>query len=119
MKCENLEVWQRSKSICVDIYLSTQTINDYGYRDQLTRAALSMPSNIAEGIERSSDKEKIRFLDIARASLAEVTTQIIIGSEIGYLQQQKVSEWKSELETIGKMISGLINSIRRQEGKLF
>ncbi|MEA1989606.1 MAG: four helix bundle protein [Pseudomonadota bacterium] len=85
MKCEKLEVWQRAKSICVEIYLATQHLKDYGSRDQLTRAGLSIPSNIAEGLERTSDKEKVRFLDFARASAAEVKTQMMIGSEIHYL----------------------------------
>lgn len=114
MKCEKLEVWQRSKTMSVQIYLATQSIKDYGYRDQLTRAGLSIPSNIAEGLERISDKEKVRFLDIARASAAEVKTQMIIGAEINYLEFQQVTVWITELEIIGKMISALINSIQRQ-----
>jgi len=114
MKCENLEVWQRSKNMSVQIYLATKSIQDYGYRDQLSRSGLSVPSNIAEGLERISDKEKVRFLDVVIASAAEVKTQIIIGAEINYLEFQQVSTWITELEIIGKMISSLINSIQRQ-----
>ncbi len=114
LKCEKLEVWQRSKTICVEIYLATQSLRDYGYRDQLTRAGLSIPSNIAEGLERRSDKEKVRFLDFARASAAEVKTQMMVGSEINYLDSLQVIAWINELEIIGKMISSLINSIQRQ-----
>jgi four helix bundle protein len=94
--------------------LATKSIQDYGYRDQLSRSGLSVPSNIAEGLERISDKEKVRFLDVVIASAAEVKTQIIIGAEINYLEFQQVSTWITELEIIGKMISSLINSIQRQ-----
>lgn len=114
MKCENLEVWQRSKQISVQIYLATQQLHDYGFRDQITRAGLSIPSNIAEGLERISDKEKNRFLDTARAFIAEVKTQMIIGSEINYLNTNQVETWINELNIIGKMISSLIKSIQCQ-----
>ncbi len=73
----------------------------------------SIPSNIAEGLERRSDKEKVRFLDFARASSAEVKTQMMVGSEINYLDSLQVIAWINELEIIGKLISSLINSIQR------
>lgn len=113
MKCLNLEVWQRSKAVCVSVYKSTCQLNDFGFRDQLTRSSLSVPSNNAEGLERRSEKEKIKFLDIARASCAEAQTQIMIGTEIGYLNEQQANLWLQELEAVGKMLSGLINSIKR------
>ena len=82
MNFEKLDVWKRSARLSVDIYRSTADIKDYGFRDQLTRSGLSVPSNIAEGVCRESYKEKSRFIDIARASLAEARTQIYIGTEI-------------------------------------
>ena len=87
MNFENLDVWKRSARLSVDIYRFTADIKDYGFRDQLTRSGLSVPSNIAEGVCRESYKEKSRFIDIARASLAEARTQIYIGTEIGYLNK--------------------------------
>ena len=68
MKFEDLEVWKRSARLSVDIYKQTKKIKDYGFRDQITRSGLSVPSNIAEGIERESDKECIRFLSFAKGS---------------------------------------------------
>ena len=85
MKCKNLDVWKRSASVCAEVYLYFKECKDYGFKDQITRASLSIPSNIAEGIERVSNKETVRFLDIARASLAEVQTQIYIGIKIEYI----------------------------------
>ena len=72
MKCEKLDVWKKASQVCVNIYKSFQSCKDYGFKDQITRSALSVPSNIAEGIERFSDREKIRFLDIAKGSIAAV-----------------------------------------------
>ncbi len=113
MKCENLDVWKRAAALSADIYLQLKDLNDYGFKDQLTRSGLSIPSNIAEGIERISDQEKIRFLDIARASLAEAKTQIYIGMKINYIANHKEKEWIAQLETVGKMLSALINSIKK------
>ncbi|WP_456458103.1 four helix bundle protein [Nitratifractor sp.] len=79
MKCENLDVWKKSAALSADIYKHHADLKDFGYKDQLTRSGLSIPSNIAEGMERISQQEKIRFLDIARASSAEAATQIYIG----------------------------------------
>ncbi|QOR62342.1 four helix bundle protein [Sulfurovum sp. ST-21] len=113
MKCESLDVWKKSAALSADIYLNLSELKDYGFRDQLTRSGLSIPSNIAEGLERISDQEKIRFLDIARASLAEAKTQIYIGIKIYYIPKEKGQTWITELEIIGKMLSALINSIKK------
>ena len=66
MNFEKLEVWKRSARLSAQIYKITADLRDYGFRDQLTRAGLSVPSNIAEGMTRGSKKERRRFLDIAR-----------------------------------------------------
>ncbi|MBD3797975.1 MAG: four helix bundle protein [Campylobacterales bacterium] len=111
MKCKNLEVWKRSAALSSQIYLNLADLKDYGFKDQLTRSGLSIPSNIAEGLERVSDKEKNRFLDIARGSLAEVQTQIYIGMKINYIDKSTGKEWVEELEEIGKMLTGLMKSM--------
>ena len=71
MKFEDLEVWKRSSRLSVELYKCLADCRDYGFKDQITRSGLSIPSNIAEGMDRSSHKEKIRFLDIAKGSCAE------------------------------------------------
>lgn len=112
MKCKNLDVWKRSAALSSEIYLHLADLKDYGFKDQLTRSGLSIPSNIAEGLERVSDKEKTRFIDIARSSLAEAQTQIYIGMKINYVDKIVGNRWIKELEEIGKMLTGLINSIK-------
>ena len=111
MKCESLEVWKRSCRVSVEIYKLFQSCNDYGFKDQITRSSLSIPSNIAEGLERFSKQENIRFLDIARASSAELITQIFIAIEIGYLSKENGIKLKNEVEEIAKMITTLIKGI--------
>ena len=107
MKCEKLDVWKKSAALSAEIYLYFRDLKDYGFKDQITRSGLSVPSNIAEGLERNSDKESYRFLDIAQASAAELKTQIYIGMKIDYIDRAKGKEWIDELEDIGKMLGGL------------
>ncbi|MCG9735473.1 four helix bundle protein [Pseudoalteromonas sp. 2CM39R] len=107
MNFENLDVWKRSARLSAEIYKSTNELKDFGFRDQLTRSGLSVPSNIAEGVSRESYKEKSRFIDIARSSLAETRTQIYIGLEIGYLEREKALYWILETKELGAMLTGL------------
>lgn len=85
MKFEDLEVWKRSVRLSSELYKSFTDCKDFGFKDQITRSGLSIPSNIAEGSERSSQKDFIRFLHYAKGSCAELRTQIYIGIEIGYI----------------------------------
>lgn len=111
MDFEKLVVWQRSKSLAVGIYREFAQCRDLGFKDQITRSALSVPSNIAEGMERCSAKEKIRFLWIAKASCGELRTQILIGSDIAYIAQPLADNWITETRELAKMLCGLINKI--------
>jgi len=107
MKCENLEVWKRSAALSAEIYRYFHDAKDWGFRDQITRSGLSVPSNIAEGVERSSDKESVRFLDIAQGSCAELKTQIYIGMKIDYIDTESGIKWTSEISEINRMLGGL------------
>lgn len=112
MNFEKLEVWQRSARLAAELYKATSQLRDYGFRGQRTRAGLSVPSNIAEGMTRSSSKEKCRFLEIARSSIAETRTQIYIGIEINYLPRENARVWLDETKQISAMISGLMQKIK-------
>ena len=116
MKCKNLDVWKKSAAVSAEIYKYMRNSKDFGFKDQITRSSLSVPSNIAEGIERISDQEKIRFLDIARASIAEVKTQIYIGMKIDYIEYNVGKCWIDEYESIGRMLTSLMQSIEREKG---
>lgn len=112
MNYEKLVVWQRAVHFSAEIYTETKVLQDFGFRNQLTRAGLSVPSNIAEGMTRSSNREKVRFLEISRSSLAEARTQIIIGQKISYLSANKAQIWLQETTELSAMIYGLMNTLR-------
>jgi four helix bundle protein len=109
---EDLEIWKRSARLSAEVYKGLATLNDYGFKDQITRSGLSVPSNIAEGMERASSKEKIRFLDIAKGSAAELRTQIYIGMDIGYIKKETGRNWLQETKELSAMIVGLCNALK-------
>jgi len=115
-KFENLRVWKRSKDLTVKLYKLTCKSpfdKDYGLRDQLRRAAVSVPSNIAEGDESGTNRLSIRYLYTAKGSVAEVHTQVIIAFEIGYFTEQDKSDLLDECRAISAMLNNLIK-IRRK-----
>ena len=110
---KDLRVWQRSKELAVLIYRLTQKgpfTRDYGFRDQIRRAAVSVPSNIAEGDERGSNKDAVRFFYIAKGSLAEIQTQLEIAYEIEYLDNSTFDDLDEKCTVIGKMLGSLIKA---------
>lgn len=112
MRFEELEVWKRSARLSAEIYKALAELRDYGFRDQITRAGLSIPSNIAEGYERDSNKEIANFLNYSKGSAGELRTQIYIGMEIGYIPKETGRAWINETEAISKMLYSLIKTIR-------
>ncbi len=110
MRFEDLEVWKNSCRLCVNLYKILSECRDYSFKDQVTRCALSVPSNIAEGYERGSNKDAIKFFYYARGSAGELRTQIYIGIKIGYFDNEKGLSLINEAEQISKMLSALIKS---------
>ncbi len=108
MDFERLEVWKRSARLSASLYLHFADSRDFGFKDQITRSGLSVPSNISEGMVRQSIKERIKFLYIAKGSCAELRTQIYIGMEIGYIEREKGQQWIAETKEIAAMLTGLI-----------
>jgi len=108
---ENLEVWKKSVDLSVRIYEVMRDCRDYGFKDQVCRASVSVPSNIAEGLERHSKKETVHFLHISKGSCAEVRTQLLIGSRIGYIKEADFEILKDDAESISRMLHGLIKSL--------
>lgn len=113
MEFEKLDVWQRSVRLSSAIYKGFKELKDFGFRDQITRSSLSVPSNIAEGFERESLKECINFLSYAKGSCGELRTQIYIGIDIGYVSPTAGKQWLQECREISAMLSGLIKTKRR------
>ncbi len=109
---EELEVWQRSSRLAVRVYELTRTGFDSGLKSQMTRAAVSVASNIAEGAERNSAKEFSRFLFISRGSAAELRTQVYIAYKIGLIDHNTKTGLVDELIEISKMLFSLANSLK-------
>jgi len=109
---EELEVWQLGCSLAVKVYKVLKDCKDFGLKDQMTRAAVSISSNIAEGAERDSKQEFIRFLHIAKGSSAELQTQMYIACKIGIISNDVQKEFTEELKKISSMLHALIKSIK-------
>jgi len=111
---ESLDVWKRSCRLATRIYAELQDCRDFGLKDQMTRAGVSVASNIAEGYERGSSKDFIRFLNIAKGSAAELRTQLYIAEQIGVIEIQKRKRLVAETIVIGRMLQKLAESRRDQ-----
>jgi four helix bundle protein len=111
MRHEQLEVWQRSKQLSVEVYRELKGLRDFGFKDQITRSALSIPSNIAEGFERFTEKEKFRFVSIAKGSCGEFATQALIGIEVGYIPEPVGRHWRQEAMLLSRMLGALLKSL--------
>ena len=111
----DLEVWQAAVELAVQVYRLTATFPKteiYGLTSQLRRAAVSVPSNIAEGKGRASDKELMQFLCHARGSLFEIETQFAITARLGYTAPEDGDEIRRQTSRIGQILNGLIRSVR-------
>jgi len=109
---EDLEVWKRGCRIAVKIYEILKDCRDYGLKDQMTRSAVSIPSNISEGAERDSVAEYIRFLHIAKGSAAELRTQVYIAQQIAVINQNTKNQLVEDLKIISSMLQALIKSLK-------
>ena len=105
-KFEDLKIWQDSVTIAVDIYALFKKSKDFGFRDQIQRSSVSIPSNIAEGYDRQTNNEFIRFLRIAKASCAELRTQLIIAQRVGMVED--VTDLIEKTRSLSAMIQKLI-----------
>ncbi len=106
----DLLVWQKSMALVTDIYRVTQTFPQnelYGLTNQIRRAAVSVPSNLAEGHGRTSRKEFRRFVGQARGSLTEVETQLEIARNLNYLPEDKARELLDRASEVARMLNGL------------
>ena len=118
---KELIVWQKSKALAVDIYKLTgagRITRDFSLVDQIRRSAVSVPSNIAEGDERGSDRESIRFFYISKGSLAELITQLEIAKDVGHLTANDVEPLSEQCAEIGRLLGGLIKARGRFGPKL-
>ena len=114
---KDFRVWQQSIEMVTSIYLMTQSFPKeeiFGLTSQLRRASVSVPSNIAEGYARGTDKEKLHFLRISSGSMSEVETQLILGLNLGYIDQEKYNELSETVTSVWKQLNSLISSIKKR-----
>lgn len=107
---EKLNVWQEAKKLVVDVYHlldSFPQFEKYALCDQIRRAIVSVPSNVAEGSGRKSLKEQIHFLEISYGSLMETYNQLLIAIDLNYISQESVEAIKPSIDAVAKMINGL------------
>ncbi|MDZ7951250.1 four helix bundle protein [Nostoc sp. DedQUE09] len=113
---EDLKVWQKGIDLVKQIYLRAkegELSRDFGLRDQLRRASVSIPTNIAEGFERYSRKEYLDFLNIAKGSAGEVRSLLRVALEVGYLDQPTYTQLSNQAIELSRMLSNQIQSINQ------
>ena len=114
----DLVVWQKSRSLATETYRLCMTPSferHRGLSDQIMRSAVSIPSNIAEGDERGTNKDALRFLLIARGSLAELETQLSIAEAIGIIPQPTVGQIAAQLDEVARLLGGTIKMRKARE----
>lgn len=114
---KKLVVWQKAMALALVIYEATKTFPDqekYGLVSQMRRAAVSIPSNIAEGAARTSNKELMQFISIARGSLSELDTQVEISWGLGYLNESVMQKLVDALQDVDKLLYGFLKSARKK-----
>jgi len=112
---EDMEVWQQARSITKAIYATSrhgEFGRDFGLRDQIQRAAVSIMSNIAEGFERGTNKEFIQFLFIAKGSAGEVRSQLYVAFDLGYIEKDTFDQLNVDLISVSRQISGFIQYLQ-------
>ncbi len=108
---EDLEVWKRSKALAVEVCTVLRECRDFGFRDQISRSAVSVPSNISEGAELPGKAEFRQFLGYAKGSAGELRTQIIIAGELQYLTTEQTDRMTGECRELSRMLWGLMRSM--------
>ena len=119
-KFEDLVAWQKARVLTGQIYHVTSSgrfAKDYGLRDQVRRAAVSIMSNLAEGFERGGRSEFHQFLSVAKASCAELRSQLYVARDAGYLEDHTFGVLLSQAEEVGRITGGLRAAVEQQKNR--
>src|SRR5438874_9257924 len=114
---EDLEVWQRGCRLTVDIFKAFQRCKEFTLKDQIQRSALSIPSNVAEGAERGSNKDFAHFLNIAKGSCGELRTQLYIARRLDFITKAEREKLVAESKELSAMLEGLRRSVLSRVAK--
>lgn len=120
MHYQKTVVWNRAMDVATDLYKLTKCLpreENYGIRSQMTRAAVSIPSNIAEGWTRESKREKSHFLAIAQGSLAELETQVLLCERIGWFSIESTERLRKNMDEVSRMLTALRRAMRKVSGE--
>ena len=118
---EDFVIWNEARALCTHVYANTKKIKDYGFNDQIQRAAVSIMNNIAEGFDRSKitkdNKQFISFLNIASGSCGEVKSMLYLAQDLNYLTQEEAEQLRKDCISISAKITGLILTLQENNGK--
>ena len=112
-KFEDLIAWQKAQDIAVQIYFKFTKLKDYGFKDQICRASISISNNIAEGFDRNSNADFSRFLFIAMSSCSEIKSMLYLAHRLNYIMAEDQKMLLNNANEISKIIRGLINSLKK------
>lgn len=115
---EDIIAWQKAQDLAFDVYEIFSESRDYGFRDQICRAVVSISNNIAEGFDRNTDKEFTRFLFIAFSSCSEVKSMIYLSERLHYMNTNTKSQLINQSDEVQKLISGFIKSLNSKTKRL-
>ena len=110
---EDIEVWKSARGLAGEVYRAFSSCRDYGFKDQICRASISIMNNIAEGHERSSKKEFVRFLKISKGSCGEVRSMLIIANDLKLIENEKSTTLIEKSISISKQLSGFIKYLEK------
>ena len=114
-KFENLIIWQEAKELTMEVYQSLESLKDFGFKDQIQRASVSIMNNIAEGFERGSDTDYVRFLFYAKGSAGEVRSMLYLANELNYIDEEKSGYLIEKLRKLSGSISNFIKYLKKKE----
>ena len=118
---EDFVIWNGARALCTHVYANTKKIKDYGFNDQIQRAAVSIMNNIAEGFDRSKitkdNKQFISFLNIACGSCGEVKSMLYLAQDLNYLTPEEAEQLRKDCISISAKITGLILTLQENNGK--
>ena len=109
---KDLTVWQKAEKLSLSVYKEFTTCRDYGFKDQIQRASVSIMNNIAEGYGRRSDKALCNFLAIARGSAAEVESMVLMAYQLRYIDETTQNRLLIEIEEVAKLLTAFMNKVR-------
>ena len=112
-KFEEIIAWQKAQDLTVDIYSTFKNLKDFSFKDQISRASISISNNIAEGFDRSSDADFRRFLYISLGSCSEVKSMLYLAMRLKYIDRNEMEKLLSDASEISKITHGLVRSLKK------